>query len=167
MKLNPAKYTFGVEEGQFLGYYVTKEGIQPSSTKVNELEATRSPCTVRDAQGLNGKLTALSRFISKSAEKAMSLFNTLKEAEEALQRIKKVLHTLPTLASPIPEEVLQVYLSTSRDTISSSLVADREGRQLPVYFVSRALQSLDMNYPTIEKRVLSLVYATRRLRQYF
>ncbi|CAH1441273.1 unnamed protein product [Lactuca virosa] len=27
MKLNPAKCTFGVEEGQFLGYYVTKQGI--------------------------------------------------------------------------------------------------------------------------------------------
>lgn len=49
MKLNPAKCTFGVEEGQFLGYYVTKEGIQPNPTKGNELEETPSPCTLRDA----------------------------------------------------------------------------------------------------------------------
>ena len=27
MKLNPAKCTFGVEEGQFLGYYVTRQGV--------------------------------------------------------------------------------------------------------------------------------------------
>nr|KAJ0195206.1 hypothetical protein LSAT_V11C700371320 [Lactuca sativa] len=151
MKLNPAKCTFRIEEGQFLGYYVTKDGIQPSATKVTELEETPSPCTMRDAEGLNGKLTTLSRFISLLTEKAMPLFNTLKgcieknnfrwttESEEALQRIKKVIHTLPNLASPIPGEVMQVYLSTSRDAISSALAVDREGHQLPVYFVSRAL----------------------------
>lgn len=27
MKLKPGKCTFGVEEGKFLGYYVTQEGI--------------------------------------------------------------------------------------------------------------------------------------------
>nr|KAJ0217681.1 hypothetical protein LSAT_V11C300156670 [Lactuca sativa] len=98
MKLNPAKCTF-----------------RPCPIKVNELNETPSPCTLRDAQALNGKRIALSRFISKSAEKAMPLFNTLKgcieknnfkwtaEAESAPQNIKKVLHALPTLASSIPD----------------------------------------------------------------
>ena len=63
MKLNPSKCTFGVEEGQFLGYYVTKQGIQPSLVKVDKLMETPPPGTLRDAQGLNGKLTALTRFI--------------------------------------------------------------------------------------------------------
>lgn len=78
MKLNLGKCTFGVEEGQFLGYYVTIEGIQPNPVKVDELMDVPSSHTLRDAQGLNGKLTALIRFISKSAEKAMPLFHTLK-----------------------------------------------------------------------------------------
>lgn len=152
MKLNPAKCTLGVEEGQFLGYDVTKEGIQPSLAKISELEVMPSPNTLRDAQGLNGKLTALNRFISKSAEKAMLLFHTLKgcieksyfwwtpEAEAALQKIKKALHTLPTLANPIPGEMLQVYLSASKDAILSVLVVERQGQQLSIYFVSRSLQ---------------------------
>lgn len=37
MKLNPGKCTFGVEEGQFLGCYITKKEIRPSPTKVDEL----------------------------------------------------------------------------------------------------------------------------------
>lgn len=78
MKLNPSKCTFGVEEGQFLGYYVTRQGVQPSPTKVDEFIEMPTPNSLRDAQGLNGKLTALSRFISKSADKAMPLFHTLK-----------------------------------------------------------------------------------------
>ncbi|XP_052621664.1 uncharacterized protein LOC111883765 [Lactuca sativa] len=132
MKLNPTKCTFGVEEGQFLGYYVTRQGVQPSPTKVDEFIETPTPNSLRDAQGLNGKLTALSRFISKSADKAMPLFHTLKgcieknnfqwtnEAEKVLQRIKEALHKLPTLVTPIPGETLQVYLSTSGEAISSA-----------------------------------------------
>lgn len=69
----------------------------------------------------------------------MPLFNTLKgcieknnfkwttEAESALREIKKVLHALPTLPIPVPVEVLQVYLSTSKDAISSVLMVDRQG----------------------------------------
>ncbi|XP_052627159.1 uncharacterized protein LOC128133680 [Lactuca sativa] len=144
MKLNPAKCTFGVEEGQFLGYYVTRQGFQPSPTKVDEFIETPTPNSLRDAQGLNRKLTALSRFISKYADKAMPLFHTLKgcieknnfqwtnEAEKALQRIKEALHKLPTLATPIPGETLQVYLSTSGEAISSVLAVEREGEQRPV-----------------------------------
>lgn len=33
MKVNPAKCTFGIEEGQFLGYYVTRQGIQPTQPR--------------------------------------------------------------------------------------------------------------------------------------
>lgn len=82
MELNLGKCTFIVEEGQFLGYYVTMKGIQASLTKVDELMKVPSLHTLRDAQGFNGKLNALSRFISKSREKSMSLFYTLKECIE-------------------------------------------------------------------------------------
>ena len=36
-----------------------------------------------------------------------------------------------------------------------------------MYFVSRALQEPELNYPTLEKLVLALIYAARRLRRYF
>lgn len=43
MKLKPTKYTFEVEEGKFLAYFITKEGIQPSPTKITELKEIASP----------------------------------------------------------------------------------------------------------------------------
>lgn len=48
-KLNPIKFTFGVEEGHFLGYYITRQGIQPSPAKVDELMETPPPNTLRNA----------------------------------------------------------------------------------------------------------------------
>lgn len=73
------------------------------------------------------------------------------------------MHVLPTLASPIPGETLQVYLSSLKDAISSVLVVKRHGRQLPIYFVTWALQGTEVNYPIIEKLVFALIYAVRRL----
>lgn len=126
---------------------------------------------LRDAQGLNGKLTTLNRFISNSVEKAMPLFITLKgcieknnfcwtlEAKAALHQIKKVLHTLPILSSRIPGETLQMYLLASNEAISLVLVVEKQGKQLPIYFVNRVLQGPKLSYPIIEKLVLTLVYA--------
>lgn len=42
-----------------------------------------------------------------------------------------------------------------------------EGRQQPVYFVSKTLTDAEMRYNMIEKLVLALVTAKRKLRQYF
>lgn len=38
---------------------------------------------------------------------------------------------------------------------------------MPVYFISRALQSPEINYSPMKKLVLALVHAARRLRRYF
>lgn len=36
MKLNLGKCTFGVEEDQFLGYWITKEGMKPNQVKIQK-----------------------------------------------------------------------------------------------------------------------------------
>ena len=179
MKLNPLKCIFGAEEGQFLGYYITNKGILPSPEKIKDFLETKSPKSLKEVQGLNGKLTALGRFLAKSAEKALPLFQTLKgcidkhnfqwttEAEEALLALKEALRSPPILARPIPEETLLMYLSASEHAISSVLLVEREKQQMPVYFVSRALQGPEVNYPILEKLVLALVHGARRLRRYF
>ena len=78
MKLNPGKCTFGVEEGKFLGYQISKEGILPNPTKIQEFLESKSPHNLMGVQEINGRLTALGRFIAISAEKALPLYPTLK-----------------------------------------------------------------------------------------
>ncbi|GJS43615.1 reverse transcriptase domain-containing protein [Tanacetum coccineum] len=78
LKLNPKKCTFGVEEGAFLGYVVSTKGIKACPEKVEAVVKLHSPQTLKEAQSLNGKLASLNRFISKSAEKSLPFFKTLK-----------------------------------------------------------------------------------------
>ncbi|GJV73641.1 reverse transcriptase domain-containing protein [Tanacetum coccineum] len=149
MKLNPKKCSFGVEEGKFLGYMVTSEGIRANPKKTKAISDLQSPKTLKEMQSLSGKLASLNRFLAKSAERALPFFNTLKnitkenrhefrwttEAEEAFQQMKKYLY--------------------------------RNGRQCPVQYVSRTLNEAERNYSPLEKLALSLVNMTRRLRRYF
>ncbi|GJY17427.1 reverse transcriptase domain-containing protein [Tanacetum coccineum] len=55
----------------------------------------------------------------------------------------------------------------SETFLSAVLMTERGMVQTPVYFISRALQGPELNYTPIEKLVLSLVFAAKRLQRYF
>ncbi|GJV21675.1 reverse transcriptase domain-containing protein [Tanacetum coccineum] len=120
MKLNPKKCSFGVEEGKFLGYMVTFEEIQANLKKTKAIADMQSPRTLKEMQSLSGKLAALKRFLSRSTEKSLPFFETLKDitkenkdeyrwtesAGKAFQENKKVIVELPLLTTPVKEETL-------------------------------------------------------------
>nr|GEU99088.1 reverse transcriptase domain-containing protein [Tanacetum cinerariifolium] len=177
-KLNPKKCTFEAAEGVFLGYVVTPEGIKPCPDKTVTVLQLPSPRTIKEVQSLNGKLASLNRFLSKSAEKSLPLFKTLKncikrdfhwtaEAEQAFKQLERHLSELPLLVAPKPKEELIIYLSATYGAISAALMTERGATQTPIYFISRALQGPKLNYTPMEKLVLSLVFAAKRLQRYF
>ncbi|GJZ64876.1 reverse transcriptase domain-containing protein [Tanacetum coccineum] len=179
MKLNPKKCSFGMEEVKFLGYIMTSEGIRANPEKTKVVVNMPSPSNLKQMQRLSGKLSALNRFLSKAAERALPSLHTLKrftnkkdfhwttEAKEAFQQMKKLIAELPTLTTPKKEEELMVYLSAANEVVSAVLLVERDGRQTPVHYVSRTLQGAEINYPPMEKLTLALVHAARRLRRYF
>nr|GEW14726.1 reverse transcriptase domain-containing protein [Tanacetum cinerariifolium] len=152
MKLNPKKFTFGVEEGMFPGYMVNIKDIKVCLDKVEAVLSLPSPTCLKDMQRLNGKLASLNRFLSKSAEKSLPFFKTLKkctkksdfqwitEAKSAFKQMNKLIVELPTLTAPTKKEELIVYLAAEREAVSPVLMTKRESKQMPIYFVSRALQ---------------------------
>lgn len=52
MKLNPAKCSFGVTSGNFLGYLVTKRGIEADPNQIKEVENLQPPRSVKEVQKL-------------------------------------------------------------------------------------------------------------------
>nr|GFC82805.1 reverse transcriptase domain-containing protein [Tanacetum cinerariifolium] len=132
MKLNPKKCSFGLAKGVFLGYVITPEGIKPCPEKTTAILQLPSPQTIKEVQSLNGKLASLNRFISKSTEKSLPLFQTLKkcikksdfrwtaEAKQAFQQLKQHLSDLPLLAAPKPQEELII----PRTSIKGQILAD-------------------------------------------
>lgn len=48
MNLSPAKCTFGVEDGNFLGYIVSNKGIQENPEKVEAPATMKPPITLKE-----------------------------------------------------------------------------------------------------------------------
>nr|GEZ39341.1 reverse transcriptase domain-containing protein [Tanacetum cinerariifolium] len=115
----------------------------------------------------------------KSSEKSLPFFKALKKctkksdfhwttkAEDVFKQMKKLIEELPTLTAPMEKEELIVYLAAAKEAVSAVLMTERETKQMPVYFVSHAQQGPKINYTPLEKLVLALVHASKRLKRYF
>ena len=176
MKLNPTKCSFGVSSGKFLGYLVTKRGIEANPDQIRSIQNIQSPKSIKDIQRLNGRIAALSRFISKSSDRCHLFFSTLRktkdfvwteECEEALRQLKSYLTSPPLLAKPKDGETLYMYLAILEAAVSAALVREDEGKQQPIYYVSNTLLDAETRYTQLEKLALALVTAGRKLRPYF
>ncbi|GJY17642.1 reverse transcriptase domain-containing protein [Tanacetum coccineum] len=179
MKLNPKECTFRVEEWIFLGCKVNTKGMKVCPDKVDAVLSLPSQKCLKDVQKLNGKLASLNRCLAKSAEKSLPFFKTQKkytkksdfcwtdEAESAFKQMKQHIADLPILTAPEEKEELIVYLAAARETVSAVLMTEREAKQMPIYFVSRTLRGPEVNYTSMEKLVLTLVHASKRLKRYF
>ena len=64
-------------------------------------------------------------------------------------------------------EVLFLYLAASDLAVAAVLVREENNKQLPVYYVSKALSDTEARYMNAEKLAYSLVIAARKLRAYF
>lgn len=71
------------------------------------------------------------------------------------------------LSTPREEDKLNLYLAISQWPTSAVIVREEAGIQYPVYYNSRALLDVETRYPKMEKWVLALVIAAKKLRSYF
>ncbi|XP_060969882.1 uncharacterized protein LOC133037084 [Cannabis sativa] len=89
------------------------------------------------------------------------------ECEEALRQLKSYLSSPPLLAKPKDGETLYMYLAVSEVAVNVALVREDEGKQQPIYYVSKTLLDAETRYTQLEKLALALVTAGRKLRPYF
>ncbi|XP_022015070.1 uncharacterized protein LOC110914591 [Helianthus annuus] len=123
LNLNPKKCSFGLEEGKFLGVWITQSRIQAHLDKIKAVISMQPPKTVKEIQSLNGKL-----------------------------ELKVCLGSLPTLTAPITGETVTVYLSASHFAISAVLVVHRKQAQIPVYYAFNIEVQTDLQIQQILKK---------------
>ncbi|KAG7559073.1 Aspartic peptidase domain superfamily [Arabidopsis thaliana x Arabidopsis arenosa] len=176
MKLNPAKCTFGVTSGEFLGYLVTKRGIEANPKQISALINLPSPRNTREVQRLTGRIAALNRFISRSTDKCLPFYQLLRsnkkfewdhKCEEAFKQLKDYLSTPPILAKSEQGETLYLYIAVSGSAVSGVLIREDRGEQHPIFYVSKTLDGAELRYPTLEKLAYAVVISARKLRPYF
>ncbi|GJZ25067.1 reverse transcriptase domain-containing protein [Tanacetum coccineum] len=173
-----------------LGYKVNTKGIKVCPDKVDAVLSLPSPKCLKDVQKLNGKLASLNRFLTKSAEKSQPFFKTLKkcmkksdlcwtdEAESAFKQHVSALLVSDTNIPPyVTSELHIIYLTNSASWYAVLIVLPHQklGRAFHLLFSSIEEDSFfcndilgpEVNYTSMEKLVLALVHASKRLKRYF
>ncbi|XP_059623093.1 uncharacterized protein LOC132266252 [Cornus florida] len=176
MKLNLAKCSFGVSSGQFLGHVVNHRGIEVSPAQAEALIRNAEPKTIKEVQALTGRIAALSRFISKLSDRCKPFFDIIRghgrqtwgdEQWQALTSLKEYMRSPSVLFAPEPNEKLFLYLGVSSIATNAVLIRCKEGKQFPVFYVSKIMPEPERRYSRAEQMILSLVNAKRKLRHYF
>ena len=114
--------------------------------------------------------------ISRSADKCRPFyllinkwkgFEWSEDCAVAFQQLKDYLSRPPIMSSPEADEVLYAYIAVAPHAVSLVLIRDDNGIQKPVYYVSKTLHEAEVRYLPLEKAILAVVHATRKLPHYF
>ena len=71
------------------------------------------------------------------------------------------------MSRPEVDEVLFAYIAVASHAVSLVLVRVDSCVQMLVYYVSKSLHEADVRYLPLEKAILAMVHATRKLPHYF
>ncbi|KAJ8476217.1 hypothetical protein OPV22_019944 [Ensete ventricosum] len=118
MRLNPAKCTFGITSGKFLGFIVHQRGIDANPDKIKAIQEMQPPNTIKE-----------------SAKD----FRWTPECEEAFRQLKSHIENLSQLASVKDGEPLGLYLAATDLAVSPVLVTLDKAGQKPIYYTSHVL----------------------------
>ena len=107
--MNPKKSIFSIEEGTFLIFVISPNGITIDLGRIESIKVIAPPHNKKAIQSFLGKINFVRRFISAFVEIVKPLqeminkdskFKWTKERREAFDKIKEAIAEDPTLRSP-------------------------------------------------------------------
>ena len=118
-----------------LRYIIGPEGIKTNPDKTKAIILMVKPSTKKEAQKLTGRIAALNKFISKSAEHNLPFFKALRggdkvewglEQSRAFQQLKNYKANKLLVIVLDPEARLLLYVAASDHAVSGILVQEKE-----------------------------------------
>ncbi|XP_028214991.1 uncharacterized protein LOC114397062 [Glycine soja] len=158
-----SKCYFGVTLVEYLGHFITGEGVSTSPTKVEAVRNWPLPQTPKQLKGFLGLVGYYRRFVRRYSTIAKPLNDMLKkdsfswfeEAKLAFQCLKDQLSRTPVLALPDFTKTFIVEVDASGAGVGAVLMQDHH----PIAFISRSLNVQQHSLSTYEKELLAVVFA--------
>lgn len=177
IKLNPEKVKFFANEVAYLGYIVSGEGIKTDPKKTDSIRNFPTPQNVTQVQSFLGLANYYRRFVAQFSDiarpmyrltKKEVIFNWNDDCVKAFERLKEILTSKIVLAHPDFTRQMIVTCDASGYGLGATLgqIDPITNRERPISFISRLLRKAELNYSTIEKELLSVVWAIESFRHY-
>lgn len=183
MRISREKSHFFRESVEYLGFFVSRNGIRTSPEKVKAILNYETPSTLFNVRSFLGLASYYRCFIKDFASIAKPLTDILKGEngkisasqskrvkinfnEEQMQTFRKLKEILAS------EEVMLLYpdfkkpfdLTTDASSLGLGAVLSQGGR--PITMISRTLKDKEQNYATNERELLAIVWALQKLRNF-
>ena len=167
------KCYFAQEKVPFLGHFISKNGIELDSAKVEALRNWPEIKTIKQLRGFLGLAGYYRRFIKDFSKIALPLTQMLKKGEtikiekdspqeKAVNQLIEALSNAPVLASP--DYSKQFEISTDASDDAAGAVLQQEGR--PIAFISQKFSDTQRNWSTYDKELYAVVWALKQFRHY-
>ena len=177
LTVNLAKCYFGMREVKHLGHVVSAKGVAPDPAKVQSVLAMKPPTNVKQVQQFLGVVNWFRKFLPHYSTTAAPLYAlTHKDTEwkwdekcdAAFAELKTALTQAPILVLPDPRQPFVLMTDASNYQIGAVVMQRLPGDTTlhPVLYMSKTLDKAQVNYATIEKECLALVWAVQENRRY-
>jgi hypothetical protein len=175
MKLQPDKCEFLRKEVCYLGHVIGHTGVRPDDKRIEAVKHFPEPKTTQELKGFLGLTGYYRRFIPNFSKIAKPLTELLKKhtpytwserTERAFVTLKNLLISEPILQYPDFTRPFVLTTDASNDAIGAILSQGPIGKDLPIAFASRTLNTAERNYPTVEKEFLSIFWGCKYFQQY-
>jgi hypothetical protein len=166
--LNWEKCHFMVNQGIVLGHVISKRGIEVDKAKVETVEQLSPPTDVKSLRSFLGHAGFYRRFIKDFSKITKPLTHLLQKdvafdfnekCLAAFRTLKSVLVSAPIIQPPDWSQPFKIMCDASDYAVGAVLGQRKEGRVHAVYYASKTLNEAQLNYATMEKELLAVVFA--------
>ncbi|XP_026830978.1 uncharacterized protein LOC113563519, partial [Ooceraea biroi] len=175
LQLQPDKCEFLRREVTYLGHVIGESGVKPDPKKIEAVQNFPRPCNAKNVKQFLGLAGYYRRFIPNFSKIAKPLTNLLKKdiafvwesaQDNAFVQLRDALCREPILQYPDFTKPFVVTTDASGVAIGGILSQGAIGKDLPIAYTSRLLNTAEQNYSTIEKELLAIVYSVNYFRPY-
>ena len=87
--------------------------------------------------------------------------------QNTFNSIKRYLSRLPVLGAPVLSKPRLLYIAAEEHSLGALCAQENsKGKERTLYYLSRTLVRVELNYSPIEKMCLTLMFAVQKLRHY-
>jgi transposase InsO family protein len=178
LKINPEKCQFLVEKTKFLGYVISKDGIETDKTKIDAINKFQNPSCIKHLRSFLGLTNYYRKFIKDYARYSKVLEGLCgknkdkkimwtPECDEAFQKLKDKMVKTPILAYPDFNKDFILDTDASFDTIGAVLSQkDEYGRERVIAYGSHKMNKHELGYCITRKELLAIYYFTQHFKHF-
>ena len=176
LKLKRSKCQFLKKSMDYLGHWIDATGIHPLPGKIQAIQDTPAPQSVKELKSYLGLISYYSKFLPNLSATLYPLYRLLRKSaqwkwghaqQSAFEELKKLLTSDKFLVHY--DSTCELSLACDASAYGLGVVLSHkmpDGSDKPIGYASRTLSVAEQNYSQIEKEGLACIFGVKKFHNY-